>query len=75
MSGLIKASTAWREFGSRLPWATRASFYMAISRDELPAIRYGKAVFVARTTMEALAEGDVDALAKTRQASGPGAAE
>lgn len=66
MSGLVKASTAWREFGGRLPWATRASFYMAIARGELPCVRFGSAVFIARSTMEALANGDVEALQRDR---------
>ena len=61
-TGLIKAASAWREFGERLPWATKVSFYNALASADLPSVRFGSAVFVPRWVMVALVSGDVEAL-------------
>ena len=61
-AGLIKASDALREYAGRLPWASKPSFYMAVSRGDVPSVRFGAAVYVPRWALEALANGDVEAL-------------
>lgn len=65
--GLVKASEAYEEFREGLPWGNRTSFYLAIERGEIPAVRFGSAVYVPRRALEAIAAGDLVALAQVRQ--------
>lgn len=61
-AGLVKASAGWAEFQGRLPWRSRARYYLALSRRQIPSARFGSAVYVPRWALEALATGDLDAL-------------
>ena len=69
-AGLIKASNAFRKYEGRLPWRSRPRFYLAISRGEVPSVRFGSAIYVPIWALEALANGDVGALNEARQSTG-----
>ena len=66
-AGLVKASVGWHEYRGRLPWNSRPSYYAAIERGEIPSVRFASAVYVPRWALEALVNGDVDALQRGRQ--------
>ena len=70
-AGLVKASDALREYAGRLPWTSKPSFYLAISRGEIPCVKFGAAVYVPRWALEALANGDVNALRRDRRVANP----
>lgn len=62
VQGLIRAGDAWREYEARLPWGSRPSFYNALQRHEIPSVRFGTAIYVPRWALEALANGDIEAI-------------
>ena len=68
--GFTKASEAWAEYRGRLPWRTRQNFYLAISRGDIPSCKWGAAVYLPRWALEALANGDVEALNQARHPTG-----
>jgi hypothetical protein len=70
--GLVKASRGYDMYAGRLPWSNRPGFYNAISRGEVSSVRFGTAIYVPRWALEALANGDVDAL-RAEQHSEPAA--
>jgi hypothetical protein len=69
-AGLVRAGVAFEEYAGRLPWNTRPSYYKAIERGEIPSLKFGSAVYVPRWALEALANGDVEALHRGRHPAG-----
>lgn len=63
--GFLRASVGFQRYRGRLPWANRASFYLAISRGEIPSVRFGTAIYIPRWVLKALASGDVEALQRS----------
>lgn len=68
-AGVSSASTAYQRYRKRLPWSSRPSFYAAVARGEIPAVRLGAAVYVPVWALEALPSGDLETLAQRRRAS------
>ena len=71
-AGLIKASEAWARYRTRLPWRNRATFYQRIAEGHIPSVHFGLSLYVPVSALEALCNGDVDALKHSREPVAPG---